>query len=653
MDLRAAPTVATLTPPTQGRLLEFRLGEMPVAEHPFDPDRFRVSATFQTPSGRHFDVPGFWYQDFTRSLADNAESLSPQGAPEWRLRFLPTERGRHEVRVSVATNGVTFGGPVTLSFDVAAAAAPPQAGYVQIAANRRYFQTDPGAPLPLIGHCVCWHGRRGTYDYDDWFAALQQAGENYTRLWMAPWAFGIETEPDSRLNYDLRRAWQLDYVLHLAEQRGLYLMLCFDYHGMFEVRPDFWGGNNFWPRHPYNAANGGPCARQNDFFTSAEAKRLYQKRLRYLIARYGYSPNLLAWQFFNEIDNVYRYLDAADVAAWHAEMGAWLKQHDPWKHLVTTSLTGGSDREEIWRLPELDFAMYHAYALPQPAAALPDIVHSFLDRYRKPVMIGEFGTDWRGWRREQDPWLRGWRQGIWAGALSGAVGTSMSWWWESIHAENLYAVYRALRDFMNRTHWGQGTWEPIAFKTNGDPPAQVGDVRSGDPPFTATLPLNGTWGAKPRGQLALADALSAAQAPQLLSSFVHGPAHAELRVPLKVHLWCGANARLTLHVNSVSAGAVMAVASDGRTLLQQSLPNRDGGSQVNNEYNEDFTVELPKGRQLIEVRNTGQDWFYLDWLRVENALPAEYADAWKPSPIATGLRGETESLLYVVSPHVN
>jgi hypothetical protein len=46
------------------------------------------------------------------------------------------------------------------------------------------------------------------------------------------------------------------------------LMFCLDYHGVFEVKPDYWGGNNFWPSHPYNAANGGPCQTQNDFFTN-------------------------------------------------------------------------------------------------------------------------------------------------------------------------------------------------------------------------------------------------------------------------------------------------------------------------------------------------------------------------------------------------
>ena len=38
---------------------------------------------------------------------------------------------------------------------------------------KRYFRLDDGTPLFLNGLCVCWHGSRGTYDYDDWLASCQ------------------------------------------------------------------------------------------------------------------------------------------------------------------------------------------------------------------------------------------------------------------------------------------------------------------------------------------------------------------------------------------------------------------------------------------------------------------------------------------------
>ena len=653
MEGRAAELTLT-GESSQWNLVEFRITDVPAVANRFDPEVMRVDGTLWAPSGSQQPVPGFWFREYTRSLVGGEERLSGVNPPEWRLRFRPVEAGPHTVTVAILTNGQPAGPTVSLDFTVAANPNPPaRRGVVRIAANQRQFETGDGQALPLIGHCVCWHHRRGTFDFDEWFAAMAAAGENYARLWMSPWAFGIEAAPETGVNYRLDRAWQLDHVFRLAEQHGIYLMLCFDYHGMFETTPDYWGGNDNWKLNPYNASNGGPCANQNEFFTRPEARAMYQKRLRYLIARYGHSHNLLAWQFFNEIDNVYSHLEPADVASWHAVMGDWLKTNDPWRHLVTTSLTGSSDRSEIWQLPQMEFAMYHSYSQAQPAAVLPGIAHRFLRDYGKPIMIGEFGTDWRGWRREQDPFLRGWRQGIWASALSGSVGTAMSWFWEDIHAENNYPAYTALRDILVPAGWGDGDWQPLEFQTTGDPPVNVGDPLPEGQPFNVTLPLDGSWGAKLNGHLAVASTEAESRSASVLNAFVHGTAHSDLRIPFRLDAWFTNDARLVMHLNSVSDGAVLAVYVDRTQIFQRSLPNKDGQWLVNNEYNEEIAVDLPAGRHLVEIRNAGSDWFYLDWIRVEAVWPARYADDWRPSAIAVGLRGERESLLYVVNPRAS
>ena len=229
-------------------------------------------------------------------------------------RAQPASQGLDQWPVFGESGAVRFEVEPTTSPATNAAGLAIPRGATRVAANRQYFETGDGLPMPLVGACVCWPGARGTFDYDDWFAGMSRVGENYTRLWMAPWAFGIEAEPGTLTQYRLDRAWQLDYVLQLAEQKGIGIMLCLDYHGMFETEIDVWGGNNYWPKHPYNAVQGGPCANPNAFFTSTAARAIYQKRLRYLVARYGYSSSLLAWEFFNELDNVYRYLVPADVA---------------------------------------------------------------------------------------------------------------------------------------------------------------------------------------------------------------------------------------------------------------------------------------------------------------------------------------------------
>jgi hypothetical protein len=286
-------------PARQSSLAEFTVAGVPPVDNPFDPDTIQVVGTLRAPSGSQQRVPAFWFREHARRLAGGNEEVSPTQPPEWRLRFRPVEVGPHTLVVTLETNGTLAGAPIELEFSVTENPNPPvRRGVVRIAANQRQFETPDGRGLRLNGHCVCWHQQRGTFDYDDWFAAMAAAGENYARIWMAPWAFGIEAELGSGVNYRLDRAWQLDHVFRLAEQHGIYLMLCFDYHGMFETKPDYWGGNDNWKVNPYNAANGGPCASQNEFFTKPEARAMYQKRVRYLIARYGHSPNLAGLAVF-------------------------------------------------------------------------------------------------------------------------------------------------------------------------------------------------------------------------------------------------------------------------------------------------------------------------------------------------------------------
>jgi hypothetical protein len=443
--------------------LDITVNGVPAAPNPFDPDSISLDLEAKPPSGRPVHMPGFFYREFDRQLEGNREVLRPRGEGTWRIRWLPLEPGRHELVVSARLRGKR-----AAQGQAAIEVAPGRRhGLARLEPEgRRYFRLDDGTPLFLNGLCACWHGSRGTYDYDDWLEAYRNAGINYIRIWMWPQAFGIEYDRQDKLRYHLDNAWRLDRVLAEAEQRGIYVMLCLDYHGIFEVKPDFWGGNNFWPRHPYNAANGGPCQAQNDFFTNAEARRLYQKRLRYIVARWSAFPNLFAWEFFNEIDNEYAYLKHNDVVIWHRDMGKYLRSIDPYLHLTSSSFTGGSERPDLFALAEIDFAQYHSYNEKHPAQMMAEKSARFFTKYQKPFFVSEYGTDWKGWKPDTDPHFRALHQAIWSGAFTGAAGTGMTWWWESIHTANLYHHWSALAAFLRGTGIGRADLRPARFGTS-------------------------------------------------------------------------------------------------------------------------------------------------------------------------------------------
>lgn len=468
------PQIIQLNAAQLWQRLEFEITNIPAFSNPFDSSLIALDATFTLPSGRTMVVPAFWYQGYQRTLSGGTEYDTVAGPPQWRLRFTPPEAGVCSVSLAVQTNG-QLSDTIVTNFTVVSNSPPSRFGYAGIAPNNQFFQTSDGQGLPLNGENMAWPSSRDTYDYDAWFAAMQNASENFARVWMSPWNFGIEDAPGTLNNYAQQPAWQLDYVFQLAEQEGIYVQLCLDYHGMFEVIPDYWGGNNYWLQNPYNMTNGGPCINQDAFFTNMTAKVAYQKRLRYLIARYGYSQNLLAWEFFNEIDHEFAYINANDLAAWHAVMGGWLHRNDPYQHIVTTSLSYASADPGLWRVSQLDFLSWHTYFNGQsnPAAVMASDATYYRQTYGKPVQIGEYGTDWTGWNSVGDPYLRGLRQGIWGGALGGSVGTAMSWWWQNIDSANDYWLYSSLGTILNRTGWGRGSWTNITFK-GGQPLTAIG-----------------------------------------------------------------------------------------------------------------------------------------------------------------------------------
>jgi len=167
---------------------------------------------------------------------------------------------------------------------------------------------------------MCWGGRRGSFDYDDWLTPLAKAGGNWIRIWMSSWNCALEWSREARGDWrtgqykgvgfhSLDNAWKLDTILDLAETNGVAVMLCLGTYGEFNTGGYFNEGQ--WKANPYNATNGGPCLMAADFWTDSAARKLYQQRLRYVTARYGSRTCIQSWEFWNE---------ANAPAAWVGEM---------------------------------------------------------------------------------------------------------------------------------------------------------------------------------------------------------------------------------------------------------------------------------------------------------------------------------------------
>jgi hypothetical protein len=277
---------------------------------------------------------------------------------------------------------------------------------------------------------------------------------------MTNWSFGIEWKPMGQFQglgaYNLERAQKLDELLELADSFGLYLQLVFDFHGAYssKVNPE-------WSNNPYNVINGGFLTSPEEFFTHPEAKALYKKRLRYIMARWGASPHVMAWEFFNEVSFTDNFNERT-INDWHQEMASYVKQLDAYQHLTTTSYGGGAIGD-VYQLPVIDFSQYHIYA-QNIVKQLPRI-NTKLSQYNKPYFIGEFGSDAANGGDDLDKTGIFLHAGLWSQFMQPASGNAMPWWWDShIEPNKLYYHFAGLARFAQGVDRRHHAFMPFAQK---------------------------------------------------------------------------------------------------------------------------------------------------------------------------------------------
>lgn len=429
LSIRPAPsTIRQLTK------LELTVDTTLIPTNPFDPTELDLRVQFASPSNNDATtVPAFW------------------DGSNWRVRFTPNQAGLWRATAQLKTPDVQMRSrPIVFNVLPADKAAT---GFIRIhPRNGRYLAREDSHGqaqtfLP-IGLNLAWWQSDPLKDYERWFDAMRSNGANTARIWMSSWAFGLEWNDTGLGNYAARlnRAELLDRVLEMAEQRGIYLIIVLLNHGAFSLTT-----NSEWASNPYNAALGGPCVTPRDFATNSEAKALFKQRLRYIAARWAYSPNVLAWEWWNEVD--FTPMDTPVLQPWLTEMTQALREHDPNRHLITLSYAHDGD-PNVWAMPQIDLLQRHEYNLGDPKWFKPNKDLNALQRIpakaQKPFIFGEFGFSPNG-ERDTPAGREGvhLHNGLWASVFNGFASTALYWWWDSLVAPaNLWPHYNGFAQFM-------------------------------------------------------------------------------------------------------------------------------------------------------------------------------------------------------------
>jgi hypothetical protein len=400
--------------------------------NPYDQKEITLDLVMTAPSGNPVVLPCYYE-------SGNA------GASLWKARFAPQEKGKYTYRFSLSQKGKSEES-ASGNF-VAVAGKKP--GFLH--KNGYYtFKFDNGELFRGIGENVGWEARTSEnpkYTYDLLLPPLAKNGANFFRTWMCPWNLPLDYQ---RVNNQKRYSNSTEYfnpsgikrmeeLLHLVDSLHMYMMLTLDMNS----------------------------GKRPEWFYSTTTMDKYKNKLRYMVARWGYSTNIAAWEFFNEIDNgVFNKADSIliphiYVTNWHDEMSRYLKDIDPYKHLVTTSISH-RDIAGMNSIAYIDFNQKHIY---KHTEKIPTIYPDYIQTYGKPYVVGEFGYRWEDanpkYAKEAD---YDYKRGLWFGMFSPTPILPMSWWWEFFHEQNMEPYFRSVRevsDMMLKA--GEGSFEPVAI----------------------------------------------------------------------------------------------------------------------------------------------------------------------------------------------
>ena len=424
------------------RAIQLALNGLPTVSNPFDPAQADVVATINTPDGTNFDLPFFWFQDYTNVVGISQTPEVPVGNPEWRLKFRSTTPGAYRITVKAAINGQQI---VVPNFSITT----DYKTLPTIRTKDNYFVQGSNIFIP-VAYNIAWANRYEEIKrYEKWFKSASEGGVNVARVWMASWSAGIEWGDTGLGDYSKRlpRAWVLDQIYRIGAKYGIYIDLVLLNHGAFSIST-----NAEWYSNAYFKGNGGPLEGPGEFASNPEAKKFWERRLRYIIARWSGEPNHFTWEWWNEVN--FTPLGGDELTQWIKWSDSILKKWDPYKSLTTTSWSTAASLQD-WSA--VDYAVVHVYDDKDPIKTLA-VQYEAMKKVlpNKPILVGEMGSGTVTEDPFTDPTGLHLHNSQWAATFVG-FGSPASYWWWDIYVDplNLWGHTKGLKALLSGTNPAQ------------------------------------------------------------------------------------------------------------------------------------------------------------------------------------------------------
>lgn len=446
--------------------------------NPFDPEWLDVEAVFMHSesgdlSDKKFDIVrktyGFCYRGYSRQRESRTDPTYTKWTYlpddfQFRVRFAPEKSGKWKCKLVFKVRGEVHHSTEDIYFTATESEALGPIGLSNgKGAQQQYLRfTENNSAYFPVGMNLLWTDllrlSPAHYStYEKWISQLHAVNANYIQLSSLPFTHGIEWEVPGDYSNRLTHAFEMDELLQLADDRGIYVNLLTLIHDEFLDSKNMWiHDNNHWTHNGYNAAVNKGLTNANtqlEFFTDDKSKKLFKRRLRYLLSRYGYSTKLAIIELLSEVDNaIPGYNDKtaegekkrAAFKAWFIEMKKYIQDELGFSNkLVSASYTQSHQHLDINKsiFPDADLVLLHFYGRHNST--------NFKNRYghvqafrknastkNKPVLFDEMGANvFPGIESCTDITFH---NNLWATSMMGCFGAGQNWWWDNALLKNGY-----------------------------------------------------------------------------------------------------------------------------------------------------------------------------------------------------------------------
>lgn len=390
------------------------------ALNPFDPDDIDVYAVIEREESpgnwvSMKTINGFFYRDYEMNFNLPDYTGTDYGDWDWveipteyrfRVRYAPPVEGAYRCYVYLKSGEETYQSTQVVFY----ATTSSDPGYVEVASNDKYLQlggdlffpvgtnlhtTDRVLDFKETGSCNgesvstgsitnasgwglnAWYSQTAhpalfRAQLHDQLMDLAAAGGNMARTISFPYDFEIEFEHLTNYYDRMNCAYEFDEYIELANSLGVKIEWCMMAHYPLEVDQPY--GMRHWDwfdDYGYQGAaeeNGGYCYHTElgledpiEFFTDPSALEAFKKKIRYQIARWGYSTTISIMELMSEINNTgtvngiapwsrdnsdvfQRSQYRSAIASWQLEIASYIKgELNHTEHLLASSyLTGGA-----------------------------------------------------------------------------------------------------------------------------------------------------------------------------------------------------------------------------------------------------------------------------------------------------------------------